>query len=396
MKYFVRSSLRARITGASTLLLGLSLAGVPSGATAQMQPQPVANPSASFTSMSSVEIAPDQYAVVVDLDENLLHFRYGESTLWSAPIGTGTGLTLRGEGEGAEWEFSTPRGSFQVQYKAENPDWIVPDWHFIENDLPIPPPNDPKRRIPGGLGEAAVYLGHRIAIHGTDKPELLGQQVSHGCIRLLNEYAVRLFHNVQVGTEIIVVGTPEPIDMETAEALVEKAEQLAAERASEPDAPDPLSELPTDVLLTKLEEEIRIAEFDAGISQWPGLADRLITRGLEGDGPALQGLFRLLDEARDSGIDAEYATFLADAYSRGTLQVLPLMAELEQRERTEIAEAIVGATMGMYPGSAENTIAPWPTRRVPRRLVEADAQQGWDALREAEKAYQGEQKEERA
>jgi lipoprotein-anchoring transpeptidase ErfK/SrfK len=80
-------------------------------------------------------------------------------------VGTGTGLRL--EGPDGEWDFSTPDGIFHVQYKEESPVWMAPDWYFIENKLPVPPPNDAKRRFPGGLGAAAVYIGEGLAIHGT-------------------------------------------------------------------------------------------------------------------------------------------------------------------------------------------------------------------------------------
>src|SRR5690606_13823438 len=131
-------------------------------------------------------------------------FIYHDEVLWDAPIGTGTGLRLESEDGG--WHFATPRGVFQVKFKEEMPIWYLPDWYFIEKNLPIPPENAPERRLPNQLGVAAVYLGEEIAIHGTDRPELLGQRVSHGCIRLENRFAQRLFHNVQVGTPVVIVG----------------------------------------------------------------------------------------------------------------------------------------------------------------------------------------------
>src|SRR5690606_31429096 len=90
-----------------------------------------------------------------------------------------------------------------------NPVWIAPDWFYVENNLPIPPANDPSRYMTGTLGVAAIYISPSLAIHGTDRPELIGQRVSHGCIRLENRYAERLFRNVQVGTEVIIVGGEE-------------------------------------------------------------------------------------------------------------------------------------------------------------------------------------------
>jgi hypothetical protein len=148
---------------------------------------------------------PDRKFVVVDVERNELRFMDGERVLWRAPVGTGTGFRLSTR-SGRQWQFHTPSGTMQVQYKELNPAWFRPDWWFIENKRPVPPQDSPLRKEEGGLGAAAVFLGNELAIHGTDKPELLGRRVSHGCIRLSNANAVRLFHNVQVGTPVMIVG----------------------------------------------------------------------------------------------------------------------------------------------------------------------------------------------
>jgi lipoprotein-anchoring transpeptidase ErfK/SrfK len=140
--------------------------------------------------------------VVISLDEHRLYLMESERVIWSALVGTGTGTRL--EGAGQKWDFSTPRGIFRVQRKEKNPVWIAPDWAFIERGQPIPPIDSPLRREVGALGTTALYLGEGIAVHGTSKPELLGQAVSHGCIRMTNEAARQLFHEVEVGTPVII------------------------------------------------------------------------------------------------------------------------------------------------------------------------------------------------
>lgn len=47
--------------------------------------------------------------------------------------------------------------------------------------------------------------GGIIAIHGTPNPELLGQAVSHGCIRISNPAALRLKRAAPVGTPVSIV-----------------------------------------------------------------------------------------------------------------------------------------------------------------------------------------------
>jgi lipoprotein-anchoring transpeptidase ErfK/SrfK len=142
--------------------------------------------------------------VVIALDEHRLYLMENEQVIWSAVVGTGTGTRL--EGAGQKWDFSTPRGMFRVQFKEKDPVWRLADWVFIERGLDprTIPLDDPKRREEGMLGTTAIYLEEDIAVHGTNFPELLGQNVSHGCIRMTNEAARRLYHEIEVGTPVII------------------------------------------------------------------------------------------------------------------------------------------------------------------------------------------------
>ncbi len=146
--------------------------------------------------------------VVIRLAENRLYLFEHERVLWSAPVGTGTGFRL--EGRGRSYKFATPRGVFRVQAKERDPVWIRPDWDFIENKQPIPPLDSPLRREPGTLGATAIYIGFELAMHGTDKPELVlrpdpnTRRVSHGCIRLTDEDARKLFYMVDIGTPVLI------------------------------------------------------------------------------------------------------------------------------------------------------------------------------------------------
>jgi YihY family inner membrane protein len=146
--------------------------------------------------------------VVVHLEENRVFVMEGNRVRWSAPAGTGTGFQL--EGDGRSWTFTTPVGLFQVLRKEKDPIWIAPDWHFVQRGQPVPAFDHPSRYIRGTLGTSALYLGDGIAIHGTDRPQLLlnpdpaARRVSAGCIRLTNEAARQLYHMVQVGTPVLI------------------------------------------------------------------------------------------------------------------------------------------------------------------------------------------------
>jgi len=146
--------------------------------------------------------------VVVHLAENRVFVMEGARVRWSAPAGTGTGFQL--EGDGRSWTFTTPVGLFQVLRKEKDPVWIAPDWHFVQQGRPVPTFDHPSRFIRGTLGTSALYLGDGIAIHGTDRPQLLlnpdpaARRISAGCIRLTNEAARQLYHMVDVGTPVLI------------------------------------------------------------------------------------------------------------------------------------------------------------------------------------------------
>jgi lipoprotein-anchoring transpeptidase ErfK/SrfK len=339
---------------------------------------------------ASPVLARGGYAVVIDLDENELHFVQGRTVLWSAPVGTG--MALRLETADRKWDFSTPTGVYQVQAKEENPTWFAPDWYFIENKLPVPPENDARRRFPGGLGAAAVYIGKGLAIHGTDKPDLLGQRVSHGCIRLANEYAERLYHNVQVGTEVIIVGTKEleggelipgqvpgtgPVDRET--ERVRRAAKQGREarlrtlgRAS----------------VEELEERLSAGlARDAKPGEWAYVAAELVRRVRTDDDEAAARV--LLENAlgiRDRRIRAEYATFVADVAARRGLVGARALATLPAADRAQVASVIARASLDLFAGEPDDPVLPWPTRRIVASRLDDDSRPGWDALAEAERS----------
>lgn len=324
--------------------------------------------------------ARGKYVVVVDLDTNLLHLVHQRRIIWSAPVGTGTGLRL--EGGDDNWEFSTPNGTFHVQYKEELPVWRAPDWYFIENKLAVPPQDSPKRLFPGGLGSAAVYIGKGLAIHGTDRPELLGERVSHGCIRLSNTDAQRLFHNVSVGTEVIVIGSPQKAALLPPKPTEDRDKSKGPKRSPFWES---VHGLTTPELTVLLDEELRTGAPD-GSPRWNELTGLLVGRAVDGDADALRAL--LLGAGQVGGVQArEYRTYLADVYSRGALRTIAGLAELSEGDRTQAARAIVEATVDQYSGDEDQAASSWPTRRVPRAVVPEEDVAGWEALRDAEGAY---------
>jgi lipoprotein-anchoring transpeptidase ErfK/SrfK len=69
---------------------------------------------------------------------------------------------------------------------------------------------DLPRHMKGGpenpLGARALYIGGSLyRIHGSNEPDTIGQAVSSGCIRMLNDDVVDLYDRVKVGTRVVVV-----------------------------------------------------------------------------------------------------------------------------------------------------------------------------------------------
>jgi len=95
----------------------------------------------------------------------------------------------------AGWE--TPTGNFKVRDMIENPGWQ----NFITGEV-VPPGDD----NPLGVRWISFWTdgANEIGFHGTPNEELIGQAVSHGCVRMRNQDVVALFSKVTVGTPVTV------------------------------------------------------------------------------------------------------------------------------------------------------------------------------------------------
>jgi lipoprotein-anchoring transpeptidase ErfK/SrfK len=90
-----------------------------------------------------------------------------------------------------------------ITRKAEWPGWTPPP------DMLKRLPNLP-RHMDGGLGNPlgarALYLGSSMyRIHGTNQPWTIGQNVSSGCIRMMNDDVIDLYNRVHVGAPVDVL-----------------------------------------------------------------------------------------------------------------------------------------------------------------------------------------------
>lgn len=142
--------------------------------------------------------------VLVDTRANKLYVKRGLLLLWEADCSVGKGGMLTDKVTGRRWEFVTPQGQFEIRDKIEKPLWVKPDWAFVEESKPVPPPEDPIRKVEGELGGYVMNLGDGYLIHGTRNEAALGRPVSHGCVRLGAEDLKRLYEAAPPRTKVFI------------------------------------------------------------------------------------------------------------------------------------------------------------------------------------------------
>ncbi len=107
-------------------------------------------------------------------------------------------------------EWPTRTGSWHIGQVVLNPEWIPPTDESWAEDENRSAPGDPDNP----LGHAQLVYDLPRSIHGTNAPASIGQAVSHGSIRALNEVVVAL-------AELLMQQT----GVERASALVQEAQR---------------------------------------------------------------------------------------------------------------------------------------------------------------------------
>ena len=138
--------------------------------------------------------APRQGVVINLAQYRLFYFPPGGHRVETFPVGLG------------QLGKTTPLGGTRVTRKEANPTWYPPPSIRAERpERPAvirPGPDNP-------LGHYALHLGWpRYLIHGTNKPDGVGRNVSHGCVRMYPEDIERLFGQLSVGASVRTVNQP--------------------------------------------------------------------------------------------------------------------------------------------------------------------------------------------
>jgi lipoprotein-anchoring transpeptidase ErfK/SrfK len=131
---------------------------------------------------SSVQLAQDAYSVIANEATHRLTVLKNDKTILTAPVGVGRSV------------LPTPTG---IYYLAEL--------------LQQPNPNGPYGPYAFGLSAFSNVLQSfgggpgQIGLHGTDVPNSVGSNVSHGCLRVSNAVITKLAHLLPLGTPIRIV-----------------------------------------------------------------------------------------------------------------------------------------------------------------------------------------------
>jgi lipoprotein-anchoring transpeptidase ErfK/SrfK len=116
---------------------------------------------------------------------------------------------VRERGKAISYPIAVPRsqsrwqGVERISMKRISPPW-TPTPDMLRENPRLPP------YVPGGhtmnpLGVRGLYLGQTAyRIHGTDAPWTIGQDVSKGCIRMLNEHVIELYDRTSVGDKVTI------------------------------------------------------------------------------------------------------------------------------------------------------------------------------------------------
>ncbi len=138
----------------------------------------------SDVSMGVADLTGLERNIIVDLSDQMMYARFGETTTWSMQISSGA------------WDHPTPPGNYEILTKQElrigskSPHYRMPYFQLWDYR---------------GYGiHALPYLANDGGTFWTEALTHIGVPVSHGCIRTLPDDAVKMYEFTDIGTPIVV------------------------------------------------------------------------------------------------------------------------------------------------------------------------------------------------
>lgn len=148
------------------------------------------------------KFTPTNGYIIINTTDNHYYLYKGKEKIRDGVCSTGKNERLvSADGED---KFYTPKGVRKVLRKVPNPVWAKPDWAFIEEGLPVPPPGHSSRFEKGTLGKYKLELGNGYMIHGTIWKRFMGLNVTHGCVRLLDEDLEAVYTTLDIGSKVYI------------------------------------------------------------------------------------------------------------------------------------------------------------------------------------------------
>ncbi|HEX6424232.1 MAG TPA: L,D-transpeptidase [Acidimicrobiales bacterium] len=137
------------------------------------------NGSTGYVRAADVNVVENPYRIDIALGDHRLVVTKGDEVVADEPIGVGTEST------------PTPGGKYYIKELLQPPD---PGGAYGPYAYGLSGFSNVLEEFNGGDGV--------IGIHGTNEPELIGTDVSHGCIRMSNEAITELAVVLPLGTPV--------------------------------------------------------------------------------------------------------------------------------------------------------------------------------------------------
>lgn len=141
------------------------------------------NGSKAWVQGITVRLSSDRYLVRVDLSTHALIVFDGSREVITAPVGVGRSV------------LPTPTGTYFLARLFKQPD---PSGEYGPYAFGLSAFSDVLQSFGGGPGE--------IGLHGTDDPQSVGANVSHGCLRVTDAMITKLANLLPLGTPVNIVG----------------------------------------------------------------------------------------------------------------------------------------------------------------------------------------------
>ena len=140
------------------------------------------NGATAWIRTSDVAIRTVPNHILVELGARRLTVFHGEEAIFTAPVAPGTAAS------------PTPTGAFYTDIITRPTN---PDGPYGLFQISVTGFSNVYDSFGGGNGQ--------IAIHGTNRPELIGTPASHGCVRMSNEDVSALVPLARQGTPVVIV-----------------------------------------------------------------------------------------------------------------------------------------------------------------------------------------------